>query len=204
MNLKQVPKRLLPPILVDTIRGLSKGKVSSQLYVRGGRVPWSLGYNAYKTQVIAAALSDEDLLRVFRCGGSLPPSYGVGIDERCIEYPWLLANLPAELGIMLDAGSTLNHEFILDHPIVRSKVLHILTLAPEAHCFWQKGISYMFQDLRDIPIRNSYYDTIACLSTLEHVGFNNTLFGCKQTRSQDRPDDFVIAMGELRRVLKSG
>jgi SAM-dependent methyltransferase len=79
-----------------------------------------------------------------------------------------------------------------------------LTLAPEAHCFWQKGISYLFQDLRDIPIRNSYYDTIACLSTLEHVGFNNTLFGCKQTRSQDRAEDFVIAMGELRRVLKSG
>jgi len=204
MNLREVPKRFLPPIFMDTIRGLSRGKPASQLYIRRGRVPWSPGYNAYKAQVIAKALSDGNLLKLFRCRGSLPAGYGVGIDERCIEYPWLLAHLQSGPAVMLDAGSTLNDEFILDHPIFRGKVLHVLTLAPEAHCFWQKGISYLFQDLRDIPIRDGYYDTIACLSTLEHVGFDNTLYTGDETHRERRPEDVLVVMRELRRVLRSG
>jgi len=204
MNLREVSKRLLPPILVDTIRGLSKGRASSQLYIRGGRVPWSPGYVAYKAQVIAATLSDEHLLKLFRCGGSLPPGYGVGIDERCIEYPWLLAHLPAGPGIMLDAGSTLNHDFILDQPVLRCKVLHILTLGLEANYFRRKGITYLFEDLRDIPIRDAYYDTIACLSTLEHAGFDNTPYSNNEAHREHRPEDFMRVMRELRRVLKSG
>ena len=204
MNLREVLKCFLPPILVDTIRGLSKGRASSQLYIRRGRVPWSPGYLAYRAQHITAALSDEDLLKLFRCGGSLPPSYGVGIDERCIEYPWLLAQLPDGPGIMLDAGSTLNHDFILDQPVLRCKVLHILTLAPEANYFRERGITYLFEDLRNIPIRDAYYDTIACLSTLEHVGFNNTPFSSNETHREHRPKDFMLVMRELRRVLRPG
>ena len=204
MNVRQVLKRFLPPILIDTIRGVSKGKSSSQLYIRRGRVPWSAGYNAYKAQVIAAALNDGDLLKLFRCRGFLPPGYGVGIDERCIEYPWLLAHLPDGPGIMLDAGSTLNHDFILDQPVLRCKVLHILTLAPEANHYLRKGITYLFEDLRNIPIRDAYYDTIACLSSLEHVGFDNTLYSRDETHREHRPEDFLLTMRELRRVLKSG
>jgi len=204
MNLRQVSKRLLPPILVDTMRSLSRGKAASQLYIRRGRAPWSPGYNAYKAQVITAALSDGDLLKLFRGRGSLPPGYGVGIDERCIEYPWLLAHVPDGPGIMLDAGSTLNHDLILDQPVLRCKVLHILTLAPEANHFRRKGITYLCEDLRNISIRDACYDTIACLSTLEHVGFDNTLYSNNETHREHQPEDFMVAMRELRRVLKSG
>lgn len=204
MNLRQVSKRLLPPILVDAIRGLSHGRPASQLHIRRGKVPWSLGYNAYKAQVITAALGDGDLLKRLRGRGPLPPGYGVGLDERCIEYPWMLAHVPDGPGIMLDAGSTLNHGFILDQPVLRCKMLHILTLAPEAIHLRRKGITYLFEDLRDIPIRDAYYDTIVCVSTLEHVGFDNTLYSNNETHREHRPGDFMIAMRELSRVLKSG
>ena len=90
------------------------------------------------------------------------------------------------------------------HDSFRDKSLHIMTLAPEYNCFWQRGISYIFGDLRDIPIRDSYYDTIACISVLEHVGLDNTVYSSDELYNQNAPDDFITVMHELRRVLKPG
>lgn len=175
-----------------------------QQFLLSNRAPWSRGYRIYKRRFLADVLANETLLECFRCDGPLPPGYGVGVDERCVEYPWLLTRLRDGSGVLLDAGSTLNHGFILDHPALQRKVLHILNLAPEAQCFWKKGISYLFGDLRNICIRDSYYDTIACLSTLEHVGCDNTFFTHNALHRDDRRDDFVLAMQELARVLKPG
>lgn len=203
MKLGWVAKRLIPPIALDRIRKLLRNKALRE-YLRGGRVPWSSGYDIYKKQFIMQALADEALLERFRHGEPLLPGYGIGVDERCIEYPWLLAHLHNGLEVLLDAGSTLNYEFILDHPVFQRKVMHILTLAPEANCFWQRGISYLFHDLRDIPVRDAYYDTIACLSTLEHIGCDNILYTQKDAYREHRSEDFVLAMNELCRVLRPG
>ncbi|HET9704624.1 MAG TPA: methyltransferase domain-containing protein, partial [Vicinamibacterales bacterium] len=78
------------------------------------------------------------------------------------------------------------------------------TLAPERECSWQKGISYLFGDLRDIPIRDNYYEDVACISTLEHVGFDNSGLTGRDAHREHRPDDFLAAMKELQRVLKPG
>lgn len=175
-----------------------------QQYVQHGRIPWSPGYQTYKTRLIRQALADEELLKCFRCHKSLPPNYGVGIDERCVEYPWLLTHLSLGEESLLDAGSVLNHDFILEQPIWQNKTLHVLTLAPEGNCFWQRGISYLYADLRDIPIRDNYYDTIVCISTLEHVGMDNTIYTPKENCCEQRPRDFVLTVKELQRVLKPG
>ncbi|MEW6183479.1 MAG: methyltransferase domain-containing protein [Bacillota bacterium] len=134
----------------------------------------------------------------------MPSGYGVGIDERCVEYPWLVANMDAGPGYFLDAGSTLNHDYVLEHPVFRQKKLWIMTLAPEDHCFWRKGISYEFCDLRQIPIVDDYFDAIACLSTLEHIGLDNALYTHDEFYRERQPKDFVRAVQELRRVLKPG
>lgn len=208
MKAREIAKILLPPIVFDTIRSVRKKKVNKPLqqYLINGKIPipWSSGYDLYQTKLIIQALSDEILLERFRCNESLPPDYGVGVDERCIEYPWVMARLHDELELLLDAGSTFNYEFILNQPVLRRKVIHILTLAPESTCFWQRGISYLFHDLRDIPIRDAYYDTIVCISTLEHVGCDNTIFTHNKAHREHRPEDFTLAMQELRRVLKPG
>lgn len=203
MDPRRIAKRLLPPIVVDTIRTIRAEKALHQ-YLHGQRTAWSRGYWIYWEKVITQSLRDESLLRRFRQHEQLPSGYGIGIDERCIEYPWLLAHLQDGPGAMLDAGSTLNHDFILGHPVFQSKLIHILTLAPEWDCFWQKGISYLFHDLRDIPIRDAYYDVIACLSTLEHIGSNNTPITQIDSHCEHRPESFVFAMQEFRRVLKPG
>jgi SAM-dependent methyltransferase len=206
MNIKKLAKNLLPPIVIEAAKyatGKSPQKIL-QHYLQNGRIPWSPGYRLYKTQLITQSISDNSMLERFRCGDPLPASYGYGIDERCIEYPWLFAHLPANAKRILDAGSVLNYNFILNNPIFDNKKLHILTLAPEPKCFWQKEISYIYEDLRDIPIQNDYYDAIVCLSTLEHVGCDNTFYTLDKTFQEHHPEDFVLAMKEMCRVLKPG
>jgi SAM-dependent methyltransferase len=203
MKASRTAKGVLPPIVVDIGKGI-RTDVALHRYLRGKRVAWSRGYWIYWEKLIVQALRDESLLERFRHGDPLPPDYGIGIDERCIEYPWLLAHLHEGPEALLDAGSTLNYDFILDHPVFQSKLIHILTLAPEWNCFWQRCISYLFHDLRDIPIRDDYYDTIACLSTLEHIGCDNMPLTHSETHREHRPESFAFAMQEFRRVLKPG
>lgn len=210
MSFKKIAKSLLPPIVFNAAKyatARTPTKIQEQIlqqYLQNGRVPWSPGYSLYHTELITKTLSDEILLECFRCGNSLPPNYGIGIDERCVEYPWLIANLPSSKQCILDAGSVLNYDFILNNPIFENKKLQILTLAPESNCFWQKGISYLYDDLRNIPTRNDYYDAIICLSTLEHLGCDNTLYTQDETYRENSSEDFILAMKELRRVLKVG
>jgi len=204
MRLKLVAKRIVPPIILDVIRAGKSCHSSDPIkeYLQGGKVPWTRGYDKFKAQLIKNTLADKTMLDRFSGDGELPDGFGLGIDERCIEYPWLLANLPNDIGNFLDAGSALNHKCVIDYFRPRCNEFHILTLAPESACLWYKGISYLFQDLRNIPVRDNYYDIIACISTLEHVGLNNTLYSPNASHSESRTEDFILVMRELRRVLK--
>jgi SAM-dependent methyltransferase len=172
-------------------------------YWKKGGIPWSPGYNEAKVRFIRESLSTAEILAQFRAG-ELPKRFGVGFDERCVEYPWLFSQLHGAPESVLDAGSALNHEFILDHPVFRKKQLSIVTLAPEGVCFWQRGISYLYGDLRDLPIRDEYCDTIVCLSTLEHVGCDNSIYRKDGSAREERLGDFVLVMKSLYRVLKPG
>ena len=40
-----------------------------------------------------------------------------------------------------------------------------------------RGISYVYCDLRDLPLRDAFYDTVISLSTLEHVGMDDEHYG---------------------------
>jgi len=174
-------------------------------YMRSGRKPWSLGYFEYRARFVNDVLSNAKLLTAFKHNEPLPYNYGIGLDERCVEYPWAISRLDSKPTCCLDAGSALNHAYVLDHRIFNNKQLYILTLSPEPQCFWRRGISYLYEDLRHISMRDHFYDTIISISTLEHVGFDNSLFttdGAHQLETSD--GDFKIAVRELWRVLKPG
>src|SRR4051812_21741280 len=62
-------------------------------YIQNGRAAWSLGYVEYREKLVNDIVNDPTRLLPF-CGGSpLPEGFGVGIDERVIEYPWVYARL---------------------------------------------------------------------------------------------------------------
>lgn len=208
MSVTSMAKLLLPSIISNALRRnatrMPRSSSDQLRFIEEGGIPWSDGYLSYRDAFISAALSDSTLLEIFRQGAPLPHRYGVGTDERCIEYPWLFSRLGSDTKVLLDAGSTFNHSVILEHPLLKSKLLHILTLGPEPSCFWHKGISYLFSDLRDIATRDSYYDAIACISTLEHVGYDNSSITGNSRYREKRPLDYIVAIRELLRVLKPG
>lgn len=184
-------------------------------FVRGGMKPWTKGYVEYKEHEISRVLREKSF-----CASELPAGYGFRLDERIIEYPWLFSRLPASPGRLLDAGSTLNFEFLLEQAALREKKIDICTLAPEPRCFWRKGISYIYEDLRRLPFNNDLFDWIVCLSTIEHVGMDNALYtggrisagetvraGLAFAATKEcelRPNDYLVALAELKRVLKPG
>lgn len=170
----------------------------------GRRAPWSGGYVDYRNRFTAAVLADPARLAPFRSGALLPPQYGVGLDERCIEWPWFFACAGMHMSEYLDVGATLNHAHLLRHPFWQDKRLTILTLSPESDCFWRLGISYHFSDLRTMPFQRGWFDEIVCLSTLEHVGMDNSFYSPASEHRQQNTRDFESAVLELRRVLKPG
>jgi SAM-dependent methyltransferase len=184
-------------------RGLRR-RLAALYYVLGGRRPWSRGYLAFRERFIANAIDDGQLLERFARGEQLPPRYGEFLDERVIEYPWLLSRLGVSRSRLLDAGSSLNHEFLLSSSQLSAKRISIVTLAPEPCCFWHRGVSYIFEDLRALPLANESFDEVVSISTLEHVGMNNLMYTKDTAHREKRPGDAHLAIAELRRVLRPG
>jgi SAM-dependent methyltransferase len=146
-------------------------------------------------------LQSTDAQQLFANARPLPQGFGIGFDERVIEYPWVLSHLPAG-GRVLDAGSTLNHAHVLDAFLPRLEALHILTLTPEAVAFPERSVSYVYGDMRDIPYRDGFFDAIVAISSVEHVGMDNSRYGVRQPRA-DEPDRALRdAVEELLRVLR--
>src|SRR6185503_12664667 len=121
------------------------------IYRLGGSRPWTRGYIEAQALVINAALDD-----LGRTGKFIPaPGYGAGMDERSVEFPWFFQELPKGARRVLDAGSTLNHAMIMDRLPLNETHFFISTLAPEDVCFWKRGVSYTYEDFRDLSFRDA-------------------------------------------------
>lgn len=174
-------------------------------YLRSDRRPWRTGYSDYKTQYLNRVINNSVLLETFRQVGPLPDRYGFRLDARVVEIPWVLSRLAQRTGPILDAGSSLNYEFVLKAPALAHKKITIVTLAPEAQCHWYLGVSYLFGDLRDLDFRDGSFNATACISTIEHVGMDNSMYaGNIDLAQRGGPKEFLSAIKELKRVLKPG
>jgi SAM-dependent methyltransferase len=182
-------------------------QIKKSVYSLNGKHPWSLGYFATRNQFIESVLSNLE-------NQFIPePTYGFGFDERVVEYPWLVSKLSDKPSRLLDAGSILNFDFILQQKKIKNKRICITTLAPERHCYWKDGISYTFDDLRDLPFKNHTFDEIVCISTLEHIGLDNKIYfqteigeveNTTELVKTDKVDSHLVAVSEMHRVLKPG
>jgi SAM-dependent methyltransferase len=151
---------------------------------------------------VSFVLDSPDASALFASGARLPPGYGIGFDERVVEYPWLQPLLSQ--GRVLDAGSSLNHPHVLDRFLPRVAELHIVTLAPEPFSLVEQGLSYVYADLRDLPFPDEHFDAIVSLSTLEHVGMDTSPYGVHAPRAEDPAGELRRAVKELARVLAPG
>ena len=187
---------MLPSKLHDS---LAVRKLNASAFVRSrDHLPTSRGFGDYR------ALHLPKLLHGPFNPLALPEGYGRWLDERAVEYPWLFSLLPEGPGALLDAGSTLNHEFVLRHPKLREKNLTIMTLAPEKECHWRKGISYIYGDLRHTILREAAFDLVVSLSVIEHIGLDNRIYTGNGSSKATDASGYLAAVAEFRRMLKPG
>jgi SAM-dependent methyltransferase len=173
-------------------------------YLAEGRIPWGLGYAEYRTRYVERLVTDERLLEMFRKGEPLPRGHGERLDERVVEYPWVLSRARDWGPRVLDAGSTLNFAEFLGHPALEGREIIVYNLVHD----WmarRTRVSYIAGDLRDMVLRDDVVDVVVCISTLEHIGFDNTLLYTQDRRYREqRPTDYQRALREFRRVLRLG
>jgi SAM-dependent methyltransferase len=179
-----------------------KKEINILVYKKNGYKPWSRGYHEYKWKKIKSYINNNALLTNFKENSPLPLNYGFGVDERIVEYPWLISNINEDPQNLLDAGSALNFEKIISHKQFIKKKITITNLNPEHNCFWKKRVSYCFYDLRNLPFKEDSFDIITCLSTLEHVGMDNEKIYKNNEYKENKKEDYLKAVIELKRILK--
>jgi SAM-dependent methyltransferase len=132
---------------------------------------------------------------------------GEFIDERVVEYfeffRLILQKSSPELKL-LDAGSVLNYQIFM--PLLsRIKQVDIFTLAPEKVNAFGKNLIFTYGDLRTMPYEDNSFEIIISLSTLEHVGLDNTkLYSDAIIHQESDPTSVKLAMTELHRVSVPG
>lgn len=176
-----------------------------QQYLSSDRKPWSPGYSQYKADYIFDILTSDSLMECFRRNQPLPDFFGFRLDERVIEYPWVLSRLKESTAFLLDAGSTLvKYRYLAGFPMLKGRKIVVYTLTPTG-AIGKTNVSYVYGDLRSTILRDETFDDIVCISTLEHIGMNNTrLYSRDPLYKENNIFDYQQVLREFRRVLMPG
>ena len=173
-------------------------------YLAGTREPWSEGYAEYKAMQISEAISNQTFLDQLKAN-KIPTGFGHKLDERIVEYSWIFANLTTDKTKLLDAGSTFNFDYLVNHKKIEAKETYIYTYYPENPSFPEKRISYVYGDLRLLPFRNDFFEEIVCQSTIEHIDMDNSIYGYDLQPTQNnkiqKSYEYLKVIDELIRVL---
>jgi SAM-dependent methyltransferase len=163
-----------------------------------------LSFENYRWREIEKTISVPEIAQIFSGNSNLPRGFGNLLDERIVEYPWFFSKMANAQGLkVLDAGSVLNFSNLLQTGFFKRNNVTIATLAPEKNSLYAHGVGHVFQDLRNTYFKSATFDVVVSLSTLEHVGMDNTVLYTKNVEfSEILENSFRAACIELRRICK--
>jgi SAM-dependent methyltransferase len=118
-----------------------------------------------------------------------------GTDERVIEIPWVLSRL-LQTGRVLEVGYAFAEPAYLVGLLRAGVELVGVDLAARD----VEGIETVEADVRSLPFPDRSFDQVLLVSTLEHVGADNSVYGLAAER--DGGDARLAALRELARVLR--
>jgi SAM-dependent methyltransferase len=158
-------------------------------------IKWPLDRLIYYSDILRIYLTGRecekfsDCLLLAKLKAGQPPA-----SDRFIEYPWLLENINITEGRLLDIGSTIGDQLYETLP----KTVEINCLNLSAKKFKNQRIEFKQGDIRQTDYPDNYFDLIACVSTLEHIGV-----GGRYGSDFDEQGD-LKATREIKRILKPG
>ena len=182
---------------VTRFKNLLRERVLTRAFERNGMIPWTRGYNEYKWREIKRSLEVPGRFK------SVPKGYGFRIDERIVEYPWVLSRVESSLGRVLDAGSSFNHIQVAEPLLERCRELTICTLTPESNSLPSNGVSYVYSDLRSTPFEDACFDSVLSVSTIEHIDMDNSMYGYKGPHNPGKSFAYLEALSEFIRILRN-
>jgi glycosyltransferase involved in cell wall biosynthesis/SAM-dependent methyltransferase len=124
-------------------------------------------------------------------GSPLPPD----TTERVVEIPWVLSRVRddrrvLDVGYAFASGEYLSALLDLEVPD-----LHGTDLAKA----FVPDMRRTRADIRSLPYRDGAFDLVLCISTLEHIGHDNTQYGLPFEQREHAAD--AAALSELARIL---
>ncbi|MFN8224005.1 MAG: methyltransferase domain-containing protein [Gaiellales bacterium] len=118
-----------------------------------------------------------------------------GTDERVVEIPWVLSRLGA--GTTLELGYA-NAEDAYLAALLACDLERLVGVDLAERSL--DGLEGVTADARALPFADETFETILVVSTLEHIGADNSVYGLA---AEDDPTARLEALRELRRVLRS-
>lgn len=116
-----------------------------------------------------------------------------GTDERVVEVPWVLARLSGKRALEVGCAFA-EAPYLAGLLRVGFDELTGVDLAQAD----VPGMTTVQADVRELPFESGAFDLVLCVSTLEHVGADNTGYGLA---AEDDAESRLTALRELRRVL---
>jgi SAM-dependent methyltransferase len=117
--------------------------------------------------------------------------------ERLVEVPWVLSRYRGEARV-LDVGTAYAEaEYVAALEALGARQLVGVDLArPQQQT--PPSFPVARGDVRRLPFAADSFDLILCVSTLEHVGRDNSVYGLEAERDEE---GMLVALRELRRIL---
>ncbi|ABK14851.1 class I SAM-dependent methyltransferase [Methanothrix thermoacetophila] len=130
-------------------------------------------------------------------GFKLPDlQYGLGDTERCVEIPWALSWYRGERRVLDIGYANAEDRYIDSINALNIPELYGLDLVGRSI----PGIRPVVGDARSMPFRDGAFDMILCISTLEHIGRDNTIY-FNGPIPQD-PEGDLSAIREMARITR--
>lgn len=117
-----------------------------------------------------------------------------GTDERVVEIPWVLSRLRAS-GRVLEVG------YAFAEPAYLAGLLRagVELVGADLAAREVDGMETVEADVRELPFPDHSFDQVLLVSTLEHIGADNTVYGLA---AESNGAARLAALRELRRVLR--
>jgi len=129
-------------------------------------------------------------------------------DERVLEYPyfvdWFLKQ--ANKTSVLDVGCVLNNKIVSSILSEYCNYVWFCNVAMEKNVFVNNPVYYHIAGLAKSFPGGESFPLITCLSTIEHIGFDNSQYGCLTPAQYTTPtlEPFIESFKKLAQLMSPG